>query len=197
MYNYFNGEIVEIKDGIVIVDVGGVGYELAASNYTLQNCIVGEKKKLYAYLQVKEDGMSLYGFSTLEEKSMFMLLISISGIGPKMALSVLSGMDCNSLALAIFNGDTKQLTQIKGLGKKTAERIVLELKEKVVVEAAALDLSPMLNSKLTPNKDVQDAVAILCSLGKTQADAEKLVEAASQLGATTATELVNMAFKIV
>ena len=196
MYNYFNGEIVETNGNSVVLDVNGVGYELAVSSFTLQNCVVGEKRKIYAYLQVKEDGVALFGFSTLEEKNMFLLLVSVSGIGPKMALAVLSGMDCNSLALAILNGDTKQLTKIKGLGKKTSERLVLELKEKVVVEAAAMDLPPILNPALQPNKDIQDAIAILCSLGKTQADAEKLVEAASGLGATTATELVNMAFRI-
>ena len=196
MYNYFNGEIVDINGGTIVLDVGGVGYELAVSNYTLANCTVGEKKKIYAYLQVKEDGVALCGFSTLEEKNMFLRLISVSGIGCTVALSILSGIDSNSLALAILNGDTKLLTKIKGLGKKTSERLVLELKEKVVVEAAAMDLTPILNPALAPNKDVQDAVAILCSLGKTQADAEKLVEAASQLGATTATELVNMAFRI-
>lgn len=196
MYNYFNGEIADISGNTVVLDVGGVGYELAVSNFTLADCAVGQQKKIYAYLQVKEDGVALFGFSNLEEKNLFLLLISVSGIGPKMALSVLSGMDCNSLSLAILNGDTKQLTKIKGLGKKTAERLVLELKEKVVVDAAAMDLPPILNPALQTNKDVTDAIAILCSLGKSQADAEKLVEAASQLGATTATELVNMAFRI-
>ena len=196
MYNYFNGEIVDINGSSVVIDVNGIGYNLAVSNYTLQNCAVGEQKKLYAYLQVKEDGVALFGFSTLEEKSMFLLLISVSGIGPKMALAVLSGMNCNSLALAILNGDTKQLTKIKGLGKKTSERLVLELREKVTVEAASMDLPPILNPALQTNKEMQDAIAILCSLGKNQADAEKLVEAAAGLGATTATELVNMAFRI-
>ena len=196
MYNYFNGEIVDIIGESVVLDVNGVGYQLAVSNYTLQNCTLGEKKKLYAYLHVKEDGVALYGFATLEEKNMFLLLISVSGIGPKLALQVLSGMDCNSLALAILNGDSKQLVKIKGVGKKSAERLVLELKEKVVVEASSMDLMPLENVGLAPNKQVQDAIAILCSLGKTQADAEKLVEAATQLGATSTTDLVNMAFRI-
>ncbi|MCM1289293.1 MAG: Holliday junction branch migration protein RuvA [Corallococcus sp.] len=196
MYNYFNGEIAEVGNGFAVMDVGGIGYELAVSDYTAAECTIGHKRKLYAYLQVKEDGMALFGFSSLEEKNMFLLLISVSGVGPKMALSVLSGMDCNSLALAILNGDTQQLTKIKGLGKKTSERLVLELREKVVVDAAAMDLPTISNPAVKTNKDMQDAVAILCSLGKNQADAEKLVEAASQLGATSATELVNMAFRI-
>lgn len=195
MYNYFNGEIVKCDGTNVIVDVGGIGYELAVSSYTLADCKVGQKQRLYAYLQVKEDGVQLFGFSTEEEKKMFLRLISVSGVGCKMAQAVLSGMDSNSLAVAIFNGDTKQLTKIKGLGKKTAERLVLELKEKVIVDASALNTDVAI-SNAAISKDMQDAIAILCSLGKSQADAEKLIDAASKLGANTATELVNTAFRI-
>lgn len=193
MFNYILGEVVDCKDNCVVLDVNGLGYELAVSAFTLADCTVGEKKRLYAYLQVKEDGLQLFGFSTEEEKNMFLRLISVSGVGCKMAQAVLSGMDSNSLAVAIFNGDTKQLTKIKGLGKKTAERLVLELKEKVFVDASEMSVQTPA-TKFT--KEAQDAVAILCSLGKSQADAEKLIEAALQLGANTATELVNMAFRI-
>jgi len=196
MYNYFIGEITDIIGSCVILDVNGIGYELSVSNYTLQECKVGQKVKLYAYLQVKEDGVSLYGFASKEEKTMFTRLISVSGVGCKVALAVLSGMDSNSLAVAIFNGDTRLLTKIKGLGKKTAERLVLELKEKVVIDAAEVQL-PIVNSLDSPlTKDMQNAVAVLCSLGKNQADAEKLVDAASKLGASTTEELINMAFRI-
>lgn len=194
MFNYILGDVVDCKDSCVVLDVGGIGYELAVSSFTLADCCVGKKAKLFAYLQVKEDGLQLFGFSTEEEKNMFLRLISVSGVGCKMAQAVLSGMDSNSLAVAIFNGDTKQLTKIKGLGKKTAERLVLELKEKVFVEASAMTAQAPVATKFT--KEAQDAIAILCSLGKSQADAEKLIEAAMQLGANTATELVNMAFRI-
>ena len=135
--------------------------------------------------------MCLYGFSTLQEKAMFMRLISVSGVGCKMAAAVLSGMEAGALAQAIFNGDAKQLTKIKGLGKKTAERIILELREKVAEEAQQ---TPVAVAGMT--KDMADAVAILCSLGKNASEAEKLVEAASKLGAVTAQELINMAFRI-
>lgn len=196
MYNFLNGEIVDIFENNVVIDVNGVGYELAVSNYTLAECSLGQKQKLYTYLQVKEDGIALFGFATNEEKNMFLRLISVSGVGCKVALAVLSGMDSNSLAIAIFNGDTSSLTKIKGLGKKTAERLVLELKEKVVVDANAVEL-PILNNLDVPlTKESRNAVAVLVSLGKSQADAEKLVEAASKLGATTAEELINMAFRI-
>ena len=191
MFSYINGEITEKECDKVVVDVGGVGFELFCSDVTLSQCAVGECCRLYVYLQVKEDGMCLYGFSTLQEKAMFMRLISVSGVGCKMAAAVLSGMEAGALAQAIFNGDAKQLTKIKGLGKKTAERIILELREKVAEEARQ---TPVTVAGMT--KDMADAVAILCSLGKNASEAEKLVEAASKLGAVTAQELINMAFRI-
>ena len=196
MFNYIYGEIVEYGVSTVVVDVNGIGYEMCVSGFTMADCKKGQKQKLYAYMQVKEDGIALYGFSTIEEKNMFLRLISVSGIGCKVALSILSGIDSNSLALAIFNGDTRLLTKVKGLGKKTAERLVLELKEKVVVDAADMVLPITQNPDLQINKDMQNAIAVLCSLGKSQADAEKLVEAAAKLGASTAEELINMAFRI-
>ena len=191
MFSYINGEITEKECDKVVVDVGGVGFELFCSDVTLSQCAVGECRRLYVYLQVKEDGMCLYGFSTLQEKAMFMRLISVSGVGCKMAAAVLSGMEAGALAQAIFNGDAKQLTKIKGLGKKTAERIILELREKVAEEAQQ---TPVTVAGMT--KDMADAVAILCSLGKNASEAEKLVEAAPKLGAVTAQELINMAFRI-
>lgn len=196
MYNYLCGEIVDIFGSNVVIDVNGVGYELIVSKFTIAECKLGQRQKLYVYLQVKEDGISLFGFATSEEKNMFLRLISVSGVGGKVALAVLSGMDCNSLAIAIFNGDTSLLTKIKGLGKKTAERLVLELKEKVVVDATAVEL-PILNNLDVPlTKEMKNAVAVLVSLGKSQADAEKLIDAAGKLGASTAEELINMAFRI-
>ena len=196
MFNYICGEIVEFGNGLVVVDVNGVGFELSVSGYTMADCQLGKKQRLYTYMSVKEDDISLFGFSTLEEKAMFLHLISVSGIGCKVAQAILSGMDCNSLAAAIFNGDIRLLTKIKGLGKKTAERLVLELKEKVVVEAKDMVLPITQNGDSPINKEMSNAIAVLCSLGKSQADAEKLIEAAAQLGASTTEELINMAFRI-
>ena len=196
MFNYIYGEIVDFGNSTVVVDVNGVGFELSVSGFTMADCQIGKKQRLYTHMQVKEDDISLFGFSTLEEKKMFLLLISVSGVGCKVAQAILSGMDSNSLALAIFNGDTRLLTKIKGLGKKTAERLVLELKEKVVVDAVDMVLPITQNPDLQINKDMQNAIAVLVSLGKSQADAENLVDAAAKLGATTTEELINMAFRI-
>lgn len=201
MFNYIYGEVVEYDGATVTVDVNGVGFCLVVSGYTASACKLGEKQKLYTYMQVKEDDICLYGFATREEKNMFTLLTSVSGVGPKVAIGVLSGMDYNSLGAAIFNGDTRLLTKVKGLGKKTAERIVLELKEKVVVDSVyinvgqqSFDFATERTDKLSP--DAEKAVAILCSLGKTPADAEKLVQAVVKLGATTTEEIVNMSFRM-
>lgn len=196
MFNYISGTVAHIFGNTVVVDVNGIGYEILATTRTTEDLSIGQNAKLFTYLQVREDGVSLFGFATLEEKTMFLNLISVSGVGPKVAQSILSGMDSNSLACAIYNGDTKLLTKIKGLGKKTAERLVLELREKVMVDASQIDtpIAKHLDSPLT--KEMQNAIAVLCSLGKSQQDAEKLVDAASKLGATTAEELINMAFRI-
>ena len=184
MYNYLYGEIIEIIGNEVVIDVNGVGYELGVSNYTAAECKIGQKQKLYTYLQVKADGMSLFGFATAEEKSMFLRLISVSGVGCKVALAVLSGMDSNSLAIAIFNGDTSLLTKIKGLGKKTAERLVLELKEKVDITASDFAGSNT-SINISSSKEINDAIEALVALGITKNDAIKAVQKASETAKDT------------
>ncbi|MBR2966613.1 MAG: Holliday junction branch migration protein RuvA [Clostridia bacterium] len=196
MFNYLSGEIVQLDNGKVVVDIGGIGYEVFASSYTLAECKIGCNQRLFTYLQVREDDISLYGFATMQEKNMFLHLISVSGVGAKVAIAILSGLDSNSLANAIFTGDTKALTRIKGLGKKTAERLILELKEKVVVDGQTAVTPLTTNPDIPLTKAMSDAIAVLCSLGKSQMEAEKLVEAASKLGANTTEELINLAFRI-
>lgn len=198
MFNYISGTVAHIFGNVVVVDVNGIGYEISATIPTVSNLTVGQNAKLFTYLQVRDDGVSLFGFGTAEEKAMFINLISVSGVGCKVAQSILSGIDSNSLACAIYTGDTKLLTKIKGLGKKTAERLVLELKEKVMVDASQMQMDvPIIQHADNPfNKQMQDAIAVLCSLGKSQMDAEKLVDAASKLGATTTEDLIKMAFRI-
>ena len=196
MFNYISGTVAHIFGSTVVVDVHGIGYEISTTSRTLGSLTVGQNAKLFTHLQVREDGMSLFGFATMEEKTMFLNLISVSGVGCKVAQSILSGIDSNTLAQAIYTGDTKQLTKVKGLGKKTAERLVLELREKVMVDASQIEtpIAKHLDAPLT--QEMQNAIAVLCSLGKSQQDAQKLVEAASKLGANTTEELINMAFRI-
>lgn len=132
MYNYIKGEIINKTEGLAVVENNGIGYEIRVSMTTLEALpIVGEIGKIYTFLNVREDEMSLYGFATIEEKNMFLKLTEVSGIGPKVALSILSGIRLSDLAIAIKTEDIKLLSTIKGIGKKTAERIILELKDKV------------------------------------------------------------------
>ena len=123
MYNYIQGKIVDKTLTAIVVDNNGIGYEIGVSGNTLMDVDMGEIVKIYTYLYVREDEMSLYGFSRLEEKKLFMRLIDISGIGPKLAMQILGGYDLKTLTVAIASGDAKTLCKIKGLGKKTAEKV--------------------------------------------------------------------------
>ena len=196
MFNFICGEVVAKEEGILILKSGEVGFELCVSDYTAMDCNIGDYVKIYAYLQVKEDGLVLYGFSTLEEKKIFLQLITVGGIGCKMACSVLSNVSVNELAMVIFNGDAKRLACVKGIGKKTAERIVLELKEKIVPPANAK--MPAAKEKLaekTFSQDAIDAISVLVSLGIAKNDAEVRVGRVIEQGYSKAEDLINFALK--
>lgn len=134
MYSYIVGKLVEIQEGSVVVESGGIGYEICVSNTSLASLPpVGQECKLYCKFVVnsKDDELSLFGFTSKQEKNMFLLLTDISGVGPKTALTILSGIKVESLTNAILTNDIHTISSAKGVGKKTAERIVLELREKV------------------------------------------------------------------
>ena len=132
MYAYLKGVVADKGANELVLDVGGVGYLLSCSMTTLQETpSIGETMKAYTYFSVREDAMELFGFATPEEKSMFLRLLSVSGVGPKLALSILGAMPLRDLTLAIVTGDAAALSRAPGVGKKTAQRIALELKEKV------------------------------------------------------------------
>ena len=131
MIGYLKGNVLSCAEGTVLLEVNGVGYELACSGAAFAKLATDGKGEVYTWLQVRDDGVSLFGFVSPEEKNMFLKLISVSGVGPRMGIAVLSGMNLSELAVAIASSDVKGLCAVKGLGKKTAERIVLELREKV------------------------------------------------------------------
>ena len=132
MYAYLNGKVAEKGPNSLVIDVNGVGYLLSVSMNTLQETPpIGENMKVYTLLSVREDAMELFGFASQEEKKMFSRLLAVSGIGPKVALSILGAMPLRDLTLAIVTGDITSLSRAPGVGKKTAQRIALELKEKV------------------------------------------------------------------
>lgn len=132
MISFLIGEVEEKREGLLVLNVNGVGYELFVSNNTLTTLPeIGDVTKILTYMAVREDGVFLFGFSTAEEKELFLKLTTVSGIGPKMAIAILSGLTISNLVSAIIGGDVRLLSNIKGLGKKTAERICLELKDKI------------------------------------------------------------------
>ncbi len=183
MYYSITGKVIFYEEGKVVLENNGIAYELGVSANTLSVFAKkGEIVTAYTYLKVAEDEMSLYGFYSKEEKAMFINLISVSGVGPKTALQILSGIDLQRLAIAIVNGDSKTLSKVKGLGKKTAERIILELKEKIAQVGGGDDgdsffglLGGEDNSK---DEIVNDAVLALVSLGIPKTDAMKAVAVA-------------------
>lgn len=177
MYNYIQGKIVDKTLTAIVVDNNGIGYEIGVSGNTLMDVDMGEIVKIYTYLYVREDEMSLYGFSRLEEKHLFMRLIDISGIGPKLAMQILGGYDLKTLTVAIASGDSKTLCKIKGLGKKTAELIILNLREQV---ADDITLFSDHQDAIT-GEDIADAVFALESLGLSKTDAVRMATEASKV----------------
>ena len=176
MYAYIIGVVTQKEEGKIALENNGIGYEINVSNLTLNSFTYeNQPVKIYTYLVVREDDMALYGFSTLEEKSMFLKLITVGGIGPKMAIGILSEISLSGLMSAIASEDLKTLCKIKGLGKKTAERLILELKDKVnPLEAIALGGAVETND--VDENIIEDAIATLTGLGITKNEAYKLVK---------------------
>jgi len=184
MIAFLVGTIEEKYEGVVVLDVNGVGYELCVSNNTLVTLPdLGETVKVLTYLQVKEDGIALYGFATQEEKDVFMKLITVSGIGPKMATTILSGMKLTDLMISIVNEDSNALSKIKGLGKKSAERICLELKDKISSPYMPLVDGPRLEDTIIEDA-LNDAVATLISLGVNKNEAYRIARSNAGDGAS-------------
>ena len=175
MISFLIGEIEEKREGLLTLNVNGVGYELFVSNNTVSTIAnVGDIVKILTYMAVREDGVYLFGFSTKEEKDIFLKLITVSGIGPKVAISILSGMSLSNLITAVVSGDTKLLSNIKGLGKKTAERICLELKDKIS-PLGVLSEDIMMAQNTSIDEDVvETACDTLIALGINKNEAYKL-----------------------
>ncbi len=192
MFGYIKGKVAEITEGTVVLENGGIGYEIVCTAAAVARLSEEKEGVVYTYLQVKEDGISLFGFDTKEEKQMFLKLISVSGIGPKMGVTILAGMRIADLATAIATSDVKTLSKIKGLGKKTAERIILELRESVSKE----ELKTSAKETAVPfASDDEDAVIALMGLGFTGMQARNAVLSAKGLGAKTIEEVIAFALR--
>ena len=197
MFYYVDGTVTVLRQGLAVIDCGGVGYACHASQNTIGKLKVGTRARLLTYLNVREGIFELYGFIDEEEQSCFEMMIGVSGVGPKAALSILSVAPPDRLALSIITGDEKMLMQAPGIGKKIAQRIVLELRDKMSKEqletasaaspAAAVSVSGGVNH-------TQEAVAALMVLGYTQAEALHAMEGLDAAG-MEAEEIIRQCLK--
>ena len=168
------GEVLSRRSDHVVVDAAGVGYRLAVSSETLRSVpAAGERVSLHAHLVSSQDSLALYGFATEDERELFLSLIGVSGIGPKVGLAVLSGGPVGELLRAIAAGDAKRFQAVPGIGKRTAERIIVELREKVAGELEAAPVAVVEESG--PRAEAREG---LLGLGYTPVEAERLLEAA-------------------
>lgn len=173
MFYYLEGVVSLIAQNLAVIDTGGVGYACLTTLGTLSRLETGKKSRLYTYCNIKEDTFDIYGFFDMSEKRCFELLLGVSGVGPKAALSILSANTPESLALAIVSDDESALTMAQGVGKKLASRIILELKDKVSKETDSLKASgytPPRGGAGEAGSKLKDAAAALAVLGYTQGE---------------------------
>ncbi|MFQ6840619.1 MAG: Holliday junction branch migration protein RuvA [Agathobaculum sp.] len=197
MFYYVDGTVTVLKQGLAVIDCGGVGYACHASQNTIGKLKIGTRARLLTYLNVREDIFELYGFIDEEEQSCFEMMIGVSGVGPKAALSILSVAPPDRLALSIITGDEKMLMQAPGIGKKIAQRIVLELRDKMSKEQleTASASSPVAAAAVSGGVNhTQEAVAALMVLGYTQAEALHAMEGLDAAG-MDAEEIIRQCLK--
>ena len=201
MYYYLNGELALCEGGTCVVDCGGVGYKLTTSLITSQNLCnkLGQKVKLFTHLAVREDGIELFGFESNEERACFNLLIGVSGVGPKAAISILSMMSPDRFSLAVCTEDTKFISKTPGIGPKTAARIVLELKDKISKDTMTASPSIAANApanSATMSRNLSEACEALAVLGydkNTILSAIKDIDPSTDVGLIIKTALKKLA----
>ena len=173
MYYYVSGTVAHVEPYLAVIDCGGVGYACRTTSYTLSQIKKGDKARLHTCLSVREDAMDLYGFATQEELKLFQQLISVSGVGPKAALGILSSSSPANLAMSIITGDEKSLTAAQGVGKKIAQRVILELKDKLAkgqtISASGENVAGPAMTIIPQNK-LSEASAALAVLGYSQTE---------------------------
>ena len=176
MFSYIKGTLEVKTIDYIVVDVNGIGFKIFMSESAIQRLgEIGQTVKIYTYMNVKEDEISLYGFITNEELRMFELLISVSGVGAKSAITMLSVITPSKFALAVISNDVKTLTKIPGIGQKSAQRIILELKDKLKTEEAIKSNDIAITTNIVENNNLEEAVQALKVLGYTRQEIEKVL----------------------
>lgn len=182
MFAYIKGSLEVKTNGYIVIDVNGIGYKIFMSETAINKLgAIGEIIKIHTYVRVREDDISIYGFNTNEELRMFELLLSVSGIGAKSTLVILSNVSVSSFALAIINNDINLLKKLPGIGPKTAQRVILELKDKLkkeneIVANENTDISDTINTAIMDDEKIAEATAALKVLGYTGKEIEKALE---------------------
>ncbi len=195
MIAFVRGKVDYIGKNFCFVDTGSLGYRIFMAAGDLQSLSVGKEVKLYTHLGVREDALTLYGFATREAYNLFMQLISVSGIGPKGALGILSGSKVDDFYLAIQSKDLKYLTKLPGIGKKTAERMLLELKEKIGTMAGVQDGFTDSTGTVNTDTPMGEAIAALTSLGYANSEIVPVLQNIEDKDKLTAEELIRRALK--
>lgn len=195
MYAFIEGQVCEKNTNSLVLLAGGVGYQLNCSMNTLQAApMTGETMRCYTWLSVREDAMELYGFATQEEKELFLSLTSISGVGPKMALGLLGSMPLRDLHLAILLGDVTALSRAPGIGKKTAQRIALELKDKISQSDLDADAAAPVSAAPLTADHFAEALEALTSLGYSSTEARGALSGVKEKDAPVE-ELIRLALR--
>jgi Holliday junction DNA helicase RuvA len=190
MYEYLKGKLDSIQEDYIVIDVSGVGYKVFTSQNTIRNAVIDSNMKIFTQLIVKEDDMIIYGFDTRDELYMFKLLNTVSGVGPKAAVSLLNHYKSQDIALAIISKDAVKLTKAQGIGKKTAERIILELKDKIDTESAISvqgidsfggDVSQVIEALTTLGYSYSDAAQAAAKLKNKEAPIDMMIKEALRI----------------
>ena len=186
MFYYLNGEITLMEGNLAVVDCGGVGYACRTTSYTLSKLRIGQTAKLFTYCNIREDAFDIYGFSTRDELRCFELLLGVTGVGPKAAIAILSSTSPERFMLAIMTQDEKSLTAAQGVGKKLAQRIILELKDKLgaVSEVDFSDSAPAFTAPAN-GSNLALAQAALAELGYNQSEIGAALKGIMTEGMTT------------
>lgn len=198
MYSYIKGELVEISDDVIVVEAGQIGYNIHIPASMIDNFTgTGQEVKIYTYLYVKEDALQLYGFLTRDDMNVFKLLLGVSGIGPKGALAVLSVMTPDDLRFAVLGEDAKAIAKAPGIGNKTAQRVILELKDKLSLEEAFERKTEHVAQTDTASASVvkNEAIQALTALGYSSAEALKAVGGVELTENITVEEVLKEALK--
>lgn len=171
MFYHISGKVTDIEPNLAVIECCGVGFALNVTTNTVSHLKVGESAKLYTYENVREDAFDLFGFFDKQEKRCFEMLLDVSGVGPKAAMSILSSATPESLAMAIISGDERALTAAPGIGKKIAQRILLELKDKMSKETSAITVATATSGNApTGSSKLSDAISALVVLGYTNSE---------------------------